>query len=140
MRAKNALLIDSLVIEKAKALAEKLHIEDFKASDGWLWRFKQRHNIRLQRPHRESGAADQQGIDTACTVIGKIITELNYQLADVYNMDETGLYYCAKPSKTLAVGKCSNCCAEQFELQSSAFLEFKKHIAGAVHCNLSCVK
>ncbi|DBA92891.1 TPA: hypothetical protein ACH3X1_003061 [Trebouxia sp. C0004] len=62
MRAKNALLIDSLVIEKAKALAEKLHIEDFKASDGWLWRFKQCHNIKLQRPHGESGAADQQGI------------------------------------------------------------------------------
>ena len=93
LRAKNALITDSLIVEKAKALAEKLHSEDFKASDGWLWRFRQRHNIKLQRPRGGSGAADQQGIETACTVIGKIITQLNYQLADVYNMDETGLYY-----------------------------------------------
>ena len=104
-RAQGALITDRLLVEKAKALAEKLLIEKFKASDGWLAGFKQRHSIKLQRPHGESGAADLEGVDIARTVIGQIITELGYKLEDVYNMDETGLYYRAKPSKMLAIGK-----------------------------------
>ncbi|DBA90816.1 TPA: hypothetical protein ACH3X1_004019 [Trebouxia sp. C0004] len=46
-----------------------------------------------------------EGVDIASTVVGKIITELDYHLEDIYNMDETGLCYRAKPSKTLAVSK-----------------------------------
>ena len=80
VRARDGQIIDSLLVEKAKALAEKLHLPDFKASDGWLANFKKRHNIKLQRPHGESGAADLEGVDVARTVIGKVITELNYQL------------------------------------------------------------
>ena len=104
LRAKDALLNDRLLVEKAKQLAEGLNVTDFKASDGWLAKFKKRHNIKLQRPHGESGAADIEGIDVARTIVPKIITELNFSLEDVYNMDETDLYYRAKPSKTLAQG------------------------------------
>ena len=57
MRARDAQIVDRLLVEKAKAIAEKMHISDFKASDGWLANFKRRHNIKLQRPHGESGAA-----------------------------------------------------------------------------------
>ena len=104
MRAKCALLSDKLVSAKALSLAEKLQLADFKASDGWLSNFKKRHNIKLQRPHGEPGAADMEGVGIAQTVIAKIIVELDFSMENVYNMDETGLYYRAKPSKTLAVG------------------------------------
>ncbi|DBA77974.1 TPA: hypothetical protein ACH3X1_009133 [Trebouxia sp. C0004] len=67
LRAKNAIVTDSFVIEKAKALAEKLDITDFQFSDGWLWNFKQRHNIKLQRPHGESGATDLE--DQQCVML-----------------------------------------------------------------------
>lgn len=50
MRAKGALLSDKLVSTKALSLAEKLQLADFKASDGWLSKFKKRHGIKLQRP------------------------------------------------------------------------------------------
>ena len=53
MRAKGALLSDKLVSTKALSLAEKLQLADFKASDGWLSKFKKRHGIKLQRPHGE---------------------------------------------------------------------------------------
>ncbi|DBB01249.1 TPA: hypothetical protein ACH3X1_001118 [Trebouxia sp. C0004] len=46
-----------------------------------------------------------EDVDIARTVVGKIITELDYHWEDIHNMDETGPYYRAKPSKTLAVGK-----------------------------------
>ena len=35
LRARNALISDRLLVEKARELAEKLSIADFKASDGW---------------------------------------------------------------------------------------------------------
>ena len=110
-RSRGALIMDRFIVEKAKDLAEKLNIENFKASDGWLAGFKTRHSIKLHRPKGESGSADLEGVDVAQTVVGQIITELGFQLEDIYNMDETGLYYRAKPSKTLATSKlccCSN--------------------------------
>lgn len=45
-----------------------------------------------------------EGVDIAQTVVAKIIVELGFSMENVYNMDETRLYYRAKPSKTLAVG------------------------------------
>lgn len=50
-------------MEKAKDLAAKLQIDNFKASDGWL--SKRRHNIKLQRLYGESGAADLDGVEIA---------------------------------------------------------------------------
>jgi len=49
------------------------------------------------------------GVSLAQTAVGKLILELNYKLEDVYNFDETGLYYRARPSRTLAVGQCPAC-------------------------------
>ena len=111
LRARGALISDRLLVEKARELAQKLSIADFKASDGWLAKFKKRHNIKLQRPHGESGAADLEGVDVAQKVIPLIISELGYTLDTVYPMDETGLYYRAKPSKTLAQGVLAAACA-----------------------------
>ena len=111
LRARGALISDRLLVEKARELAQKLSIADFKASDGRLAKFKKRHNIKLQRPHGESGAADLEGVDVAQKVIPLIISELGYTLDTVYNMDETGLYYRAKPSKTLAQGVLAAACA-----------------------------
>jgi hypothetical protein len=109
LRSRNAVLTDKLLLEKAKRLATLLDIADFKGSDGWLSKFKKRHHIQLHQPHGESGAADMAGVSLAQTAVGKLILELNYKLEDVYNFDETGLYYRARPSRTLAVGQCPAC-------------------------------
>ena len=75
-----------------------------KASDGWLAGFQSRLGIKLHCPKGESGSADLELVETACTVVGQMINELGYQLEDIYDMGGTGLY-CAKPSKTLANSK-----------------------------------
>ena len=102
--ARNAIFSDAILTEKAKALAVKMELTDFCASNSWLAGFKDRFKIRCYRPHGESGAADQSGIDTARDVVPKIIREGNFSMDTTYNFDETGLYYRAKPSKTLATG------------------------------------
>lgn len=37
-----------IIKAKAEIIAEKLGISEFKASDGWLEKFKQRHNISIK--------------------------------------------------------------------------------------------
>ena len=79
-------------------------LKGFKASNGWLGNFKTRFNIKAYRPHGESGAADQAGISAARYAVPQIIMEGEYTMDNVHNMDESGLYFRAKPSKTLATG------------------------------------
>lgn len=43
---------------KSEELANLLGHSDFKATDGWLSRWKARHNIKLKRTHGEKGSAD----------------------------------------------------------------------------------
>lgn len=37
-----------IIKAKAEIIAEKLGISEFKVSDGWLGKFKQRHNISIK--------------------------------------------------------------------------------------------
>ncbi|KAK9841678.1 hypothetical protein WJX74_009921 [Apatococcus lobatus] len=102
--AQNGVLSDAILSAKAKELAECMNLEDFKASKGWVTNFKARCGIKAYRPHGTSGAADSAGINTARAVVPRIIEEGGYTMESVYNFDEAGVYFRAKPSKTLATG------------------------------------
>ena len=67
---------------KGQRSCRKLNIENSKVSDGWLAGFKSHRGIKLQRPKGESGSADLEGVGTACTVVGQMISELDCQLED----------------------------------------------------------
>ena len=86
-------------------------MEGFKASNGWLGNFKNRFDIKAYRPHGESGAADQAGISAARDAVPQIIMKGEYTMDNVYNMDESGLHFCAKPSKTLITGTVAVVCS-----------------------------
>ena len=47
-----------LLMEKAAQLAEGLGIQDFKATVGWLERWKERNNIKFKKQHGEKQDAD----------------------------------------------------------------------------------
>lgn len=55
--------------------------------------------------HGESGSVDQEAVQAAITHIQQTIAEFDPN--DVYNMDETGLYYCLAPNRTIASGRVS---------------------------------
>ena len=69
-------------------------------SNGWLQSFCSRHSFRQFRIHSESGSAPVEGYEEQLARIKSRI--LAYDPNDVYNMDETGLFYNLSPDKTIA--------------------------------------
>lgn len=100
-RAKNIPLSGSLIREKAKEFAAALGREEFSASIGWLDKFKSRHNIVQMSLCGESGSADFQcGEEWQKNVLPTLISQ--YDKNNIFNADETGLFFKCLPNKTLA--------------------------------------
>ena len=100
MQAKKAIVTDSILIEKGKQYAEKLNCEHFSPSGGWLSRFKSRHSISLRNLHGEAASVNVSAVATARMTLREALSEHNP--ADIYNIDETGLFYGMPPSKSLS--------------------------------------
>ncbi|XP_015431915.1 PREDICTED: jerky protein homolog-like [Dufourea novaeangliae] len=75
----------------------------FTASIGWLSRFKQRRHIRLINFHREKYGADNNDAKTFIRHLHKTIRDLEVNLNNLYNMDETGLLWKYLPSKIVTL-------------------------------------
>lgn len=89
--------------EKAKDFSEKLNIgKDCKFSDGWLSGFKKRHGIRKVDISGEKKSADSESADEYSAFFEDFIKEHNIDLDNVYNADETGVYFRCLPTSTLA--------------------------------------
>lgn len=99
-RAKRIPLSGDVVRQKALDYACLLGISDFKASVGWLNRFKARHDIIGKVLCGESASADNDGAATWMSASLSGILK-DYAPADVYNADETGLFYEMLPARTL---------------------------------------
>ena len=92
-----------LIQEKALFFNQQLGgSETFKASRGWLAKFKARFGIRQLSVQGERMSADTEGGVLFKEELLKIIQEGQYPLENVYNADETGLFYKTMPKKTLA--------------------------------------
>ncbi|GBP33144.1 Tigger transposable element-derived protein 4 [Eumeta japonica] len=72
-RQNNMPISGPLVKAKAEHFAEELGLAAFKASEGWLGKFKQRHHINYEK----------------------------YAPSDIFNADEAGIFYKLTPDKTL---------------------------------------
>lgn len=83
--------------QKALELAEKADIESFKASNRWFDRFLSSYELKyLRKLHGESGSLDLIYVEES---LNKIKKELSgYQHQDIYNVDETGLFYECLPN------------------------------------------
>lgn len=102
MRSKNIPISGPLLREKALEFARALGHDDFLASEGWLARFRERYGIRARLLCGESADAPAEKADEwRVTVIKNIIAE--YDPEDVYNADETGLFYQLLPERSLTL-------------------------------------
>ncbi|XP_022851306.1 CENP-B homolog protein 2-like, partial [Olea europaea var. sylvestris] len=73
---------------------------EFSFSSGWLERFKARYGIKSYRRFGESGSVIMENIENALPGIRSKLDQ--FQLKDIYNMDETGLFYRLEADHSLA--------------------------------------
>ncbi|GBO21365.1 hypothetical protein AVEN_136672-1 [Araneus ventricosus] len=88
-------------MEKAQEISKKLNVEcDASFSSGWLHKFKLRHGITVITVSGESGYVDCEKVDDW---IQNQLPDLikGHEQKDIFNADETGLFYNVLPSKTL---------------------------------------
>ncbi|XP_005856792.1 PREDICTED: jerky protein homolog-like [Myotis brandtii] len=81
---------------------------DFNPSAGWLTRFKQRHSIREINIRNERLNGDEAAVEDFCHNFRDFIERENLQPEQIYNADETGLFWKCLPSRTAVIkGKCT---------------------------------
>ena len=98
-RSEGVPISGELLKEKANQLAQKLGVQDFKCSNGWLCRFKDRHSIVYKSIQGESKDVNQEVVkDWHSTVLPTILKD--YEPRDIFNADETGLFYKLADNKT----------------------------------------
>lgn len=100
-RSKNLPISGPLLVEKALVFASQLKHDDFVCSNGWLARFKARHGITTRSISGEGAAADVDGAEQWQNGQLRHILE-DYAPDDIYNMDESALFFKLLPDRTLA--------------------------------------
>ena len=75
--------------------------DNFTASNGWLECWQKRYSVKLATLSGESAEVPQDVVDDWSKRL-PALTE-GYVLADIYNADETGLYFRALPSRSMVI-------------------------------------
>lgn len=100
MENRKVILTDNLLREQAVKYAKEMGLDSFAASKGWLQNLKKRAQIKQYAFHGEAGSADSINAaisQSTCSVLFR-----NDSAEDIYNADETGLFWKSLPSRTLA--------------------------------------
>lgn len=102
VRSQHVCVTDEMLIEKAKKFGGELNVDnDFQYSVGWLQKFKKRHKIAHHVTHGEADSADPEVVHQGRLQLQQDLAQ--YEPKDIYNLDETGLFYRLGPNSTLAL-------------------------------------
>jgi hypothetical protein len=113
--------------EKAKELHAQLNVEEAcNYSSGWLTSFKQRHGIRYLKACGEKLSADDDAAENFVDFFADYVKEEGLTPDQIYNADETGLFWRCLPRDTLV-------CAD--ETNPSGFKEARERVTVLVCSN-----
>ena len=101
VREKNVPVSGPILQTKAEEIARELGISDFSCSSGWIHRFKTRHDIVQKKVCGESASVNEETVSAWLSTTLPSVLE-GYKPSDVFNTDETGLFFRLLPDKTLA--------------------------------------
>lgn len=100
---------EAIICEKAKLLHNDLlskllgtsaETDNFKASRGWFEKFKKRSGIHSVIRHGEAASSNEKEAEAFKVEFDKIIKEEDYVPQQVFNCDETGLFWKRMPKRT----------------------------------------
>lgn len=80
-------------------LPQNEHIQ-LKFTNGWLCNFQKRWGLKSRRVHGESGDVNMGIVDQELPKLQQLCS--TYALDDIFNADETGLFYCMPPDRTIS--------------------------------------
>lgn len=100
--------ISSAAIQvRAKREAQLRGIAKFKASDGWLARWRWRYGVgKSVHLHGEAGDVDLEAAEKEMQALRDKLVEGGYAADHIFNMDETGLFYRAMPRRSFVLDGC----------------------------------
>ncbi len=86
-------LSGDLIRESAMKIIDRLYPDHlpFEFSNGWLEAFQVRHGIKKHRRFGESGSVNMTTVATTLSGIRQVLD--TYEWRDIYNMDDSGLFY-----------------------------------------------
>ncbi|XP_025409934.1 tigger transposable element-derived protein 6-like [Sipha flava] len=100
-RSYNLPVSGPLLQEKALEVVNEVGLENFKASNGWLEKFRERHNISFKNICGEGNSVDTSVVEKWLEKLKTLISD--YEPKNIFNCDETGLFFRALPDKTLCL-------------------------------------
>ena len=100
-RAKGLPVSGTLLQSKAIMFSLELNHDGVMASNGWLESFKARHNIHFAALSGEAADVNPTVVDDWEKRLETILE--GYKLEDIYNADETGVFFQALPTTSLVV-------------------------------------
>lgn len=106
-RAKGLPITGKILMEKANDIGKNIGMINFDCSMGWIDRFKKRHDIKSGFISGESKSVDITTVIDWYQEVWPNIRE-GYKDEDIFNADETGLFYKCTPQNTLRL-KGENC-------------------------------
>lgn len=108
-RARNCPINGLLLKAKAKDIFAKVYpdrdVESFHASEGWFHKFKARVGIRYLKICGEKLDSDTAAVQPFINRLNAKIDEMGVTEEQIYNADETGLYYRVLPENTYVSSK-----------------------------------
>ncbi|KAG7154449.1 Tigger transposable element-derived protein 1-like 44 [Homarus americanus] len=123
------------------AVSRKMGITEpkpFNASSGWLQRFKKRNKITTINIGGEEASADCVAAREFPPFLREIMKEGQYTDDQVFNMDESGLFWKKLPSKTFVVKNASKCRGRKLQKERINVL-FTTNASGTCKLKLSVI-
>ncbi|KAG0441503.1 Tigger transposable element-derived protein 6 [Dictyocoela muelleri] len=99
LEAKGCVYNEEIIRSKALNIAENLKIKNFHASNGWIQKFKKRHGISSKSLTGESLFVKRENFEEFSKHLHEKMRD--YRPEDIFNCDETALFYKIMPSKSL---------------------------------------
>ena len=83
-----------------KERAGEDYTQEFTASTGWFKRYKKRFQLHNVRITGEAASADEEGAKKFIETLDEVIVEEGYLPEQIFNVDETGLFWKRMPERS----------------------------------------